>query len=133
VEKGKDKGAQTTMRLTTVNAKSISSSDHAHDDYRAKIEEAIKSDPKTFFGYVGVCILKVVWPLAPRKSVICLRILFNEHIPMMSGCLLILAQNTCQMIHLLARFSSLQMWSRVFCRIWMLTRVPAPMAYHRSF
>jgi hypothetical protein len=38
-----------------------------------------------------LCILKVVWPLASRKSVICLRNLYNEHIPMMSGCLLILA------------------------------------------
>jgi hypothetical protein len=24
----------------------------AYDDYRARIEEAIKSDPKSFFGYV---------------------------------------------------------------------------------
>jgi hypothetical protein len=30
-------------------------------------------------------ILKVVWPLAPRNSVICLRNLYNEHILMMSG------------------------------------------------
>jgi hypothetical protein len=29
-------------------------------------------------------------------------------------------------------FSSIQMRSRAFCRIWMSTRVPAPMAYHRS-
>jgi predicted LPLAT superfamily acyltransferase len=46
----------------------------AHDDYHARIEEAIKSDPKVFFGYVDLkksvlathqlCILKVVWPLA---------------------------------------------------------------------
>jgi hypothetical protein len=53
-----------------------------------------------------LCILKVVWSLAPRKSVICLVNSYNEHIPMMSGCLLILAQNTC---HLLACFSALQM------------------------
>jgi hypothetical protein len=26
----------------------------AYNDYRAKIEEAIKSDPKTFFGYVDL-------------------------------------------------------------------------------
>jgi hypothetical protein len=66
-----------------------------------------------------LCILKVIWPLAPRKSVICLQNLCNEHIPIMSGCLLILAQNTCRMTHLLTRFNSLQMRSRAFCRIWM--------------
>jgi hypothetical protein len=33
----------------------------------------------------------------PKKSVICLRNLYNEHIPMMCGCLLILAQSTCRM------------------------------------
>jgi hypothetical protein len=68
---------------------------------------------RPFFGYVDLKkkrILKVVWSLASR----------------MSGFLLILAQNTCRMTHLLARFSSLQMRLRAFCRIWMSIRVPAP-------
>jgi hypothetical protein len=30
-------------------------------------------------------------------------------------------------------FGTLQMRSKAFCRIWMSTRVPASMAYHRSF
>jgi hypothetical protein len=81
---------------------------HAYDDYRAKIEEAIKSDPKTFFEYVDLNKMRVGYSLVmhfegrlasgPEKSVICLRSLFNEHIPMMSRCLLILAQSTCRMI-----------------------------------
>jgi hypothetical protein len=60
----------------------------AYDDYRARIEKAIKSDPKTFFGYVDLQKKRVGYPsvmhfegrLAPRKSVICLRNLYNEHI-----------------------------------------------------
>jgi hypothetical protein len=116
------------MRLTTVNSnayvrnlsqskKSVSSS--MVDVYHARIEETIKSDPKTCFGYEDLkkkrvthhhqlCILKVVWPLAPRKSVTSLRNSYNKHIPMMSGCLLMLAQSTCRNTHFLARFSSLQ-------------------------
>jgi hypothetical protein len=34
----------------------------AYDDYRAKIEEAIKSDPKTFFGYVDLKKKRVGYP-----------------------------------------------------------------------
>jgi hypothetical protein len=45
--------------------------------------------------------LKVVWPLVLKKSVICLQNLYNEHIPMMSWDLLILAQNTYKMTGLL--------------------------------
>jgi hypothetical protein len=33
----------------------------AYDDYRARIEEAIKSDPKTFFGYVPRLKEKARW------------------------------------------------------------------------
>jgi hypothetical protein len=91
----------------------------AYDDYRARIEERIKSDPKTFFwicrlkekAHFEGCLgsgLEDVWvPSDPGP----------EHVP----------------DDLLARFSSLQMRLRAFCRIWMSIRVPAPMAYHRSF
>jgi hypothetical protein len=34
----------------------------AYDDYRARIEEAIKSDPKTFFGYVELKNKRVGFP-----------------------------------------------------------------------
>jgi hypothetical protein len=91
----------------------------AYDDYRARIKEVIKNDTKTFFGYADLKKKRVGYPLVmhfegrlasgPRKSVICLRNLYNEHIPIMSGYLLIVAQNTCRMIHLLAHFNSLQM------------------------
>jgi hypothetical protein len=76
----------------------------SYDDYRARIKEAFKNNPKTFFGYVDLKNKRVGYPSVmhfearlasdPRKSVISLRNLFNEHMPMMSGCLLILAQNT---------------------------------------
>jgi hypothetical protein len=94
--------------------------------FGARIEEAIKSNPKNFFGYVNLKKKRVGYPLvmhfegrlaSPRKYVICLRNLYNEHIPMMSGCLLILAQNTCRMTHLLARFSLLQMRLKAFLLI----------------
>jgi hypothetical protein len=34
----------------------------AYDDYRARIEEAIKSDPETFFGYVDSKEKRVGYP-----------------------------------------------------------------------
>jgi hypothetical protein len=78
------------------------------EEYLSAAAWSIKSDPKTFFGFVDlkkkrVGYLSVMHFEAPRKSVICLRNLYNEHIPIMSGCLLILAQNTCRITHLLAR------------------------------
>jgi hypothetical protein len=113
----------------------------AYNDYHARIEEAIKSDPNTFFGYVDLKKKCVGYPSVmpfegclasgPKKSVICLWNLYNEHIPMISGWLLILDQNKCRMTRLLTRFNSLLTRSRAFCR--MSTRISAPMAYHRSF
>jgi hypothetical protein len=79
------------------------------DDKRADLKNG-----KSALATHKLFILKVVWPLAPRKFVICLRNLYNENIPMMSGCILILAQNTCRMTHLLACPNSLQMRSRAF-------------------
>jgi hypothetical protein len=85
----------------------------AYDDYHAKIREAIKSNPKTFFlkgrlkkkrvGFQLVMHFEGHLALAPRKSVISLQNLNNEYIPMMSGCLLILAQNTFRLTLFLAR------------------------------
>jgi hypothetical protein len=46
------------MRLTTVNVSLREEYQQKHgrayDDYRARIEKAIKSDLKTFFGYVDL-------------------------------------------------------------------------------
>jgi hypothetical protein len=52
----------------------------AYGDYRVGIEEAIKSNPRAFFGYVDLkktelairqlCISKVVWNLALTTSAI---------------------------------------------------------------
>jgi hypothetical protein len=62
------------MRWTTVNAnaygRNLSHSERTisnsmveqYDDYRARIEEAIKSDPKTFFGYVNLKKKHVGYP-----------------------------------------------------------------------
>jgi hypothetical protein len=36
----------------------------AYDDYRVGIEEALKSDPKTFFGYVDLKKKRVGYPSA---------------------------------------------------------------------
>jgi hypothetical protein len=58
------------MRLTTVNAnaygRNLSQSEQHHgrayDDYRAKIEKAINSDLKTFFGYVDLKQKRLGYP-----------------------------------------------------------------------
>jgi hypothetical protein len=77
-----------------------------------KAEEAIKSDPKAFFGYVDLKkkrVLMVVWHLALTTSSIFLLVLYNEHIMMMYGCLLIQDQISCRTTHFLMLFSSLKM------------------------
>jgi hypothetical protein len=56
------------MRLTTVNAnaygRNLSHSERSigNSGYRARIEEAIKSDPKIFFGYVDLKKKRVGYP-----------------------------------------------------------------------
>jgi hypothetical protein len=85
----------------------------AWSNIRARIEEAIKSDPKTFFGYVDLKKKRVGYPsvmhfesrFASSPVEICdlfAEFIYNEHIPMMPGCLMILAQNTCRMTQLFA-------------------------------
>jgi hypothetical protein len=41
----------------------------AYDDYRVEIEEAIKSDPKIFFGYVNLKRKRVGYPLVMHFEV----------------------------------------------------------------
>jgi hypothetical protein len=87
----------TIDNCANVYEKNLSHSDYqpqhsrAYDDYHARIEDAIKSDPKTFFGNEDLKKKRVGYPAVmhfegrlasgPRKSVICLRNLYNEHIP----------------------------------------------------
>jgi hypothetical protein len=87
------------------------------DDYLVGIEEVIKRDPKTFCGYVdlkkkrvgypSVMLSNVVWHVVLMTSAIFLLILYNEHMLMMFGCLLIPNQISCKIIHLSVLFSSL--------------------------
>jgi hypothetical protein len=62
----------------------------AYDDNPAGIEEAIKSNPRAFaLATRHLYILKVVWHLALTISELFLLILYNKHMLMMYGCLLI--------------------------------------------
>jgi hypothetical protein len=98
----------------------------AYDDYHVGIKKAIKSDPKTFFGYVDLKKKHVGYPSvmhfesrlasgADMTSAIFLLILYNEHTLIMHGCLLIPDQISCRMTHLLVLFSSVWMRYSVFC------------------
>jgi hypothetical protein len=86
-------------------------------NYRFGIEEVIKSDPKTFFGYVDLKKKRVGYPypsvmhfegrMASGPADICNLFLYDVHMLMMYGCLLISDQISCRMTHLLVLFSSL--------------------------
>jgi hypothetical protein len=99
---------------------------------------------RAFFGYVDLKKKSVGYPsvmhfegrLASGPKEIC--DLFAEFIPQTNTDDVWVssdpvAQKTYRMTHLLTHFSSIQMKSRAFGKIWMSTRVPAPMTYHRSF
>jgi hypothetical protein len=107
----------------------------AWDNYRVGIEEAIKSEPKTFFGYVDLKKKRVCYSSA---------IHFKDHLA--SGpddiCILLADfiqrtyaddvwvpsapdQVSCSMTHLLVLFSSLSIKYRVFCWSWMSAKVRA--------
>jgi hypothetical protein len=86
----------------------------AYVNYRVGIENAIKSYPKTFFGYVNLKKKRVGY-LVLMTSAIFFLILYNEHNLMMHGCLLIPDLISCRITHLLVLFSSLWMRYRVSC------------------
>jgi hypothetical protein len=79
-----------------------------YDDFPVGIEEAIKCDPKIFFGYVDLKKKRVKYPSVIDFEVLChlvlmtsaifLLILYNEHMLMMYVCLLIPNQIWCRMI-----------------------------------
>jgi hypothetical protein len=81
----------------------------AYDDYRVGIEEAIKSDPKPFFGHVDLKKNRVCYPSVMHFEghLASGLILYNEHMLMMHGCLLIPDQMSCRITHFLVLFSSL--------------------------
>jgi hypothetical protein len=87
----------------------------AYDDYRVGIEEAIKSELKTFFGYVDLMKKRVGCPsvmhfesrLTSGPDDICnlfadfIKRTYADDVCLDDGCLLIPDQISCRMTHLL--------------------------------